>query len=235
MEPLIMTYDEREIYRDDDRQLVILRIGTTSQRFNDILNLRAEDTLRSDPEDGLLPVPPTDGIDGYSEQYCAYVEGRPVASVRVTRGEAGPADCEEFYPPGLMEHFRPITVSCSRLIRTKNWTGGRWLVRMMLQALYRHYLPMGFRLIVITCRRRMIPYYEQAGLRLVRDSYFLNPHRGSPNHVMLMVADGQGPNVFGEEVDWPADNHTLADLHEVVHLYPDRHCRYREENGLAAA
>jgi hypothetical protein len=229
-----MTHNECEIFRDDYHQLSILRISTSSARFNDILMLRAEDTLRQDPEDGLLPVPPTDGIDGYSEQYCAYVDDQPVASVRITRGEAGAADCEAFYPRGLMEQFRPITVSCSRLIRTKNWTGGRWLVQTMLQALFRHYVSMGFGLVAITCRRRMIPYYERAGMRLVCDSYFRNPHRGSPNHVMLMVAGGHGATAFTGEMNDLTTVRTMKDLCEVVRLCTDRDCRCRQEREMIA-
>ncbi len=221
------TWDEREIYRDDDLGLVIRQIHGTSPRFNDILALRSEDMLRQDPKDGLLPVPPSDEIDAWSEQYCAYVNGNPVASVRVTRGDAGPADCEEYYPPDLMRCFRHVAVSCSRLIRAKNWTGGRWLVRTMLQVLYRTYVAQGYWLLVITCRERLIPYYEQQGLRLVCGSFFRNPHRGSPNHVMLMSAGRQGRSIYVGNTDLGPTDRDLGDLEDVVRICPDRQCPCR--------
>ena len=61
--------------------------------------------------------PVTDAIDGHSTHYALTQGGTLQVWFRVTRAHQGPLDCEGAYPPELVEAFRPVLASTSRLGR----------------------------------------------------------------------------------------------------------------------
>lgn len=190
-------------------------LAVHSAHYNDVCEVRAR-VYRRNTFDAA------DAVDAYSHLYCAYLHGRPVASLRVTPATAGRLDCEDYFPEALVVAFRSRIASASRFCCLPDVDASLRVPRLSVEAAWieairRH----GSRLDIIDVHERAISYYQRLGYCLVQDSFFTHPLWGTPSHVMVFPAHRDRATPIQHVFEHLNDGLAVEDLRPFVSLAPD--------------
>jgi hypothetical protein len=160
--------------------------------YHDVQTLR-EKTLHDDAPEWGGPFSHQTFYDGYSEFYCAYVDGRPLGALTATRAGRGRLACEEYYPRDFLREERDRVVSTTQLnVITPTETDGfsrRRIIRLLVTRMWQDQLARGIRYDLIHASVRHMATYRQLGYLQVARSFFVHPVSRAPSYVMLLPAD----------------------------------------------
>ena len=165
-----------------------------------------------------------DRIDDYSEILCAYVDGEPLATLRITLARRGSLDCCHYLPQAL-DLYAQWLGSASRFCAKRSDPDLR-LARLLIEAVWLHVLPLGIRLDAINVHERGIAYYKRLGYFLLSDSFFIHPVWRTPSYVMVFCAcdakDGPLSHLFENVFDGPSAGDILSSLRQAHNTAPLR-------------
>lgn len=139
-------------------------VHSDSDEFSDVL------AIRSQGKEGVF----TDPYDATADIYLLIEESNPLATMRVNQARRGEMDCEQYYPPDLLDQFRNVIGSGSRLARCNVSKPNVHVVRKMILSVWAHQVADGMRMDVINVHQNMIPYYSSIGYRLLCNSFFFS-------------------------------------------------------------
>lgn len=222
IQPSLLSSDHHERY-----QIRILSTDASGPVYDDILSIRQHVY-------GYDRAAAIHDTDGYSELYCAYVQGVASGTMRVTRAVCGKLDCEEFYPQPLVETFRNQLGSASGFCILKNLDPSLRLARMLIEAAWIDELPRGYRVDVISANERGVRYYQRMGYKLIADSAFVHPTYGTPSYAMAFVADANGGTPLDHLFQHVTYGVTVEDLGQTV-VFDESPRRRRRERQIVVA
>lgn len=130
--------------------------------------------------------PVTDTIDGHSTHYALTQGGSLQVWFRVTRAHQGPLDCEGAYPPELVEAFRPVLASTSRLGRPPG-PGRNHLVILAMRCGWAHQLNQGAEVDLINARATLAPLYTRLQYPALPGWSFMHPRTGVTHDVRALA------------------------------------------------
>lgn len=137
-----------------------------------------------------------DRQDDYSSHYCAYMLGKPVAALRITRASLGTIECEDIYPRRLLEKYRASLANSGRFCALPSLENSRRIGISVLRAAWREGIAQGCRLDVTNCHVRGLIYYQRLGYWPLRNGTFWHPYLGTPSHIIAITVDGRDKSVF---------------------------------------
>jgi hypothetical protein len=162
-------------------ELRVARVSASGSAYADILSVRSSAY-------GLPAEQTVADIDAYSELYCAYVAGRPVASIAATRAACGPLDCERYYPADFVSHFRDKLSSTARYCRVAGQTVHPQVLQLMIGIALRDQVECGARVFIGNCQPDYLNYYLRLGYQLIAGYAFMHP-RWNTKSLVLVASD----------------------------------------------
>lgn len=173
----------------ENYQVVIYRSGDSGKIYEDILSIRAQTYANLTRKVRFEE-------DQYADLYCAYQGGLPVACMSAIRDTQGKLDCEDFYPPNLLQTFKGSVMTANRFGSIGRTMGRGRLGLLLMKAVVIDQLKQGVKLNIIAVRHEMIGYYLRHGYLLVAGSNFIHPITKNICFVMVLPADKNRMSAF---------------------------------------
>jgi hypothetical protein len=161
--------------------LRVARVSVSEPAYEDVLSVRSSAY-------GFPARQTIAAIDAYSELYCAYVGGRPVASITATRAACGTLDCEQYYPADFVAHFRSKLSSTARYCRIADQTVAPAVLQLMIGIALRDQVELGARVFIGNCQPEYLNYYLRLGYQLIAGYAFTHP-RWNTRSLVLVASD----------------------------------------------
>ncbi len=173
----------------DAHHLEVYCSNTSSNIYDDILKVRAQTHNKSINEVRYEE-------DQYSDLYCTYRNGTPIACIRAIRDTQGKFDCQDFYPKILLQQYAGHISQWGRFCSLGRTMGtsriGLLLFRAMIVDQFRKNVNLG----IFHVRDELINYYLRYGFLLVSKSDFIHPITKGHRQIMVLPFDKNRSSSF---------------------------------------